>query len=87
MTEKVETRGRKKTSEIDKARSRASRDHKLYQETLTEEFEQLQRDRELQFAYSFSSKASATKASPKVKSAPLPWQFISATWTWMNGTI
>ncbi|MEE1672860.1 hypothetical protein [Agarivorans aestuarii] len=52
MTEKVETRGRKKTSEIDKARSRASRDHKLYQETLTEEFEQLQRDKELQFAES-----------------------------------
>jgi hypothetical protein len=52
MTEKVETRGRKKASEIDKARSRASRDHKLYQETLTEEFEQLQRDKELQFAES-----------------------------------
>ncbi|WP_341663867.1 hypothetical protein [Vibrio sp.] len=53
MTEKkAETRGRKKTSEIDKARSRASRDHKLYQETLTEEFEQLQRDKELQFAES-----------------------------------
>jgi hypothetical protein len=49
---KMETRGRKKTSEIDKARSRASRDHKLYQETLTEEFEQLQRDKELQFAAS-----------------------------------
>lgn len=49
---KAETRGRKKTSEIDKARSRASRDHKLYQETLTEEFEQLQRDKELQFAAS-----------------------------------
>lgn len=49
---KAETRGRKKTSEIDKARSRASRDHKLYQETLTEEFEQLQRDKELQFAES-----------------------------------
>lgn len=53
MTDKkVETRGRKKTSEIDKARSRASRDHKFYQETLTEEFEQLQRDKELQFAAS-----------------------------------
>lgn len=49
---KMETRGRKKTSGIDKARSRASRDHKLYQETLTEEFEQLQRDKELQFAAS-----------------------------------
>ncbi|HCG5509685.1 TPA: hypothetical protein NJ005_002642 [Vibrio parahaemolyticus] len=53
MTDKkVDTRGRKKTSEIDKARSRASRDHKLYQETLTEEFERLQRDKEIQFAAS-----------------------------------
>ena len=35
-----------------KQETRASRDHKRYQETLTEEFEQLQRDKELQFATS-----------------------------------
>jgi len=35
-----------------KQETRASRDHKRHQETLTEEFEQLQRDKELQLATS-----------------------------------